>query len=173
MTLPTPLCRAVLATLVFTGLVGLAGPAAADTSVSDAWIRGTVAHQKATGMYARITSSSGGKLVAARSPAAGVAEVHEMAMQGNTMLMRRVPALELPAGKTVALEPGGYHVMLMQLTRELAPGDAVPVTLVIETAGGRREEVTVDATVRALGAGGAGGAPAAPAAPGGHGAMKH
>lgn len=167
MTLPTPLGRAALAALLLAGLGGLSSPASAATSVSDAWIRGTVAHQKATGMYARITSSTGGKLVAARSPAAGVAEVHEMAMDGNTMRMRHVPALELPAGKTVALEPGGYHVMLMQLRRELAPGDIVPVTLVVETAAGQREEVTVNATVRALGAG------AAPAAPDGHGTMKH
>ena len=139
-------------------------PAWAQTSVQDAWIRGTVAQQKATGMFARITSAAGGKLVAASSPVAGVVEIHEMKMEGNTMKMRAVPSVELPAGKAVELRPGGYHVMLMSLERQLQPGEVVPVTLVVE-AGGKRENVEVKALVRPL----EGGAPAA----GGHGGMKH
>ncbi|MFO1291991.1 MAG: copper chaperone PCu(A)C [Rubrivivax sp.] len=139
-------------------------PAWAQTSVQDAWIRGTVAQQKATGMFARITSAAGGKLVAASSPVAGVVEIHEMKMEGNTMKMRAVPSVELPAGKAVELRPGGYHVMLMSLERQLQPGEMVPVTLVVE-AGGKRENVEVKALVRPL----EGGAPAA----GGHGGMKH
>lgn len=139
-------------------------PAWAQTSVQDAWIRGTVAQQKATGMFARITSAAGGKLVAASSPVAGVVEIHEMKMEGNTMKMRAVPSVELPAGKAVELKPGGYHVMLMSLERQLQPGEMVPVTLVVE-AGGKRENVEVKALVRPL----EGGAPAA----GGHGGMKH
>ncbi|MBL8343556.1 MAG: copper chaperone PCu(A)C [Rubrivivax sp.] len=128
-------------------------PAQAQTTVKDAWVRGTVAQQKATGLFAQITSASGGKLVAATSPVAGVVEIHEMAMVGDVMRMRAVAALELPAGKAVKLEPGGYHVMLLDLKQQLKPGDTVSVTLVVEGAGGKRENVEVKAPVRPLAGG--------------------
>jgi copper(I)-binding protein len=133
------------------GLLALvmALPAAAQVSVKDPWVRGTVAQQKATGLFAQVTSTNGGKLVAASSPVAGVVEIHEMAMEGSVMKMRAIPGLDLPAGKPVDLKPGGYHVMLMQLKQQLKPGDTVPVTLVIES-GGKRESVEVKATVRPL-----------------------
>ena len=128
----------------------LAVCAQAQTSVSDAWVRGTVAGQKTSGMFARITSAQGGKLVAAASPLAGVVEIHEMAMDGNVMKMRAVTAMDLPAGKTVELKPGGYHLMLLDLKQELKPGETVPVTLVVEGAGGKRENVEIKAPVKAL-----------------------
>ena len=131
-------------------LVVAAFGAQAQTTVKDPWVRGTVAGQKATGMFGQVTSTSGGKLVSASSPVAGVVEIHEMAMEGNVMKMRAVSGLELPAGKAVDLKPGGYHVMLMDLKQELKPGDAVPVTLVIEGAGGKRESVELKAPVKAL-----------------------
>ena len=137
-------------TLVLIAVLAAFG-AQAQTTVKDPWIRGTVAQQKATGMFAQVTSTSGGKLVAASSPAAGVVEIHEMAMDGNVMKMRAVPGIDLPAGKTVDLKPGRYHVMLMDLKRELKAGETVPVTLVIEGADKKRETVEVKATVRALG----------------------
>jgi copper(I)-binding protein len=136
-------------TLIVLAALGAFG-AQAQTTVKDPWVRGTVAGQKATGMFAQITSASGGKLVSASSPLAGVVEVHEMVMDGNVMKMRAVTGLELPAGKAVELKPGGYHVMLMDLKQELRTGDSVPVTLVIEGAGGKRESVEVKAPVKAL-----------------------
>ncbi len=93
---------------------------------------------------------SAGKLVSATSPVAGVVEIHEMVMDGNVMKMRAVTGLELPAGKAVELKPGGYHVMLMDLKQELKAGESVPLTLVIEGAGGKRETLEVKAPVRAL-----------------------
>jgi copper(I)-binding protein len=129
----------------------LAFAAQAQTSVKDPWVRGTVAQQKATGMFAQITSSTGGKLVSASSPVAGVVEIHEMTMDGNVMKMRAVAGVELPAGKPVELKPGGYHVMLMDLKKELKPGEMVPVTLVVEGADKKRETIEVKATVKPLG----------------------
>jgi copper(I)-binding protein len=64
------------------------------------------------------------------------------------MRMRAVEALELPAGKAVELRPGGYHVMLMDLQRDLKEGEIVPLTLVIEQ-GGKRQNIEVKAPVRA------------------------
>jgi copper(I)-binding protein len=134
--------------------LALAGTPAADalaqTTVKDAWIRGTVPAQTDTGMFGKVTSTSGGKLVAASSPAAGLVEIHEMTMVDNMMRMRPVAGVDLPAGKPVELKPGGYHVMLMQLKQQLKPGDTVPVTLVIEGKDGKRENVDLKVQVKPL-----------------------
>lgn len=147
-------------TLAFV-LAALAPAALGQTTVKDPWVRGTVAQQKASGFFAQITSTAGGRLIAASSPVAGVVEVHEMSMAGDTMQMRAIAALDLPAGKSVELKPGGYHVMLMDLKQQLRAGDVVSITLVIEGAAGKREVLEVKAPVKALGAG-AGAAPSAP-----------
>ena len=144
--------RSIARIVAFVGTLGLAAGALAQTSVTDLWVRGTVPQQKASGAFMQITSAQGGKLVSVSSPVAGVAEVHEMAMEGTTMRMRAVPALELPAGRAVKLEPGGYHVMLMDLKATLKAGDTVPLTLVVEGKDGKRETVEVRAPVRPLGA---------------------
>ena len=137
----------VLAALAFTPVAALA-----QTTVTAAWVRGTVAQQRTTGLFAQITSAQGGRLVSVTSPLAGVVEIHEMKMEGDVMRMRAVPALELPAGKSVALKPGGYHVMLMDLKQPLKAGDSVPVTLVVEGADKKREFIEIKATVRAAAA---------------------
>lgn len=76
------------------------------------------------------------RLVAARSDIAGHMEIHEMAMADGVMKMRELPdGLAIPAGETVALKPGGYHVMFMDLKGPLVEGETVTVTLVFEKAG--------------------------------------
>ena len=110
-------------------------PAWAQTAavkVEGAWARASVQGQKATGAFMRLTAQDGARLVRAESPAAGITEVHEMKMEGDIMKMRAVPALDLPAGKTVELKPGGYHVMLLDLTVPVgtaAPGGATAGTM--------------------------------------------
>ena len=129
------------------------GAVHAQNSVTEAWIRGTVPQQKATGLFASITSAKGARLVAGSTPVAGIVEIHEMAMDGNVMKMRALPnGLDLPAGKAVALKPGGYHVMLMDLKQALKAGDTVPVTLVFEGADKKRESVEIQVPVKALSA---------------------
>lgn len=128
----------------------LAIPAAhAGVDVADPWVRATVAQQKVTGAFMKITSSVDARLIEIRSPIAAVAEIHEMTMEGDKMKMRAVPALALPAGTTVELRPGGYHVMLLGLVAQAREGETVPVTLTIETADGR-ETVEIAAPVRPL-----------------------
>lgn len=126
--------------------------AQAQVTVKDAWVRATVPHQKATGAFMQLSATKDSKLVSASSPVAPVVEVHEMAMKDNVMRMRQVPSVALPAGQTVELKPGGYHVMLMDLPRQVKEGETVPLTLVVESADGKRENLTVQAPVRALGA---------------------
>jgi copper(I)-binding protein len=120
--------------------------------VSDAWVRATVPGQLAAGAFMKITSRANARLVGASSPVAKIAEVHEMKLEAGVMKMRAADRLELPAGKAVTLAPGGYHVMLMGLAQPLREGDAVPITLTIEDAGGARRDVRVTAAVRAIAA---------------------
>ena len=140
--------RTFFAAILFT----LCGAAGAQTTVTDAWVRGTVPQQKASGLFAKITSVTGGRLVSASSPVAGVVEIHEMAITGDVMKMRAVPGLDLPAGKAVELKPGGYHLMLLDLKQQLKAGDTVSVTLTIEGTDKKREILEIKAPVRALGA---------------------
>ena len=100
--------------------------------VVEPWARATVQGQKATGAFMKITSKEGAKLVGASSPAAGVTEIHEMKMDKDVMKMQSIKALDLPAGQTVSLKPGSYHVMLMDLKAPVAEGSHVVVTLMFE-----------------------------------------
>lgn len=78
---------------------------AQSVEVQDAWIRGTVAGQKATGAFMSLTSRSPARLVAAASPAARAAEIHAMRMEGGVMRMFAVDGIDLPANRTVKLAP--------------------------------------------------------------------
>lgn len=127
-----------------------AAPALAQVAVKDAWVRGTVPQQTATGAFMQLTSPVDAKLVAAQSAAAANVEIHEMRMDGGVMRMRPLAALELPANRAVELKPGGYHVMLMNLTKPLKEGDAVTITFTVEAADGKRSNFDVTATVRPL-----------------------
>ncbi|MDA8454775.1 copper chaperone PCu(A)C [Acidovorax sp. GBBC 3334] len=119
-------------------------------SVQDAWIRATVPQQKATGAFMKITADQPMRLIGVTSPAAPVAEIHEMRLQDNVMKMRQVAGIDLPAGQAVELKPGGYHVMLMDLPQPVKAGDSVPLQLVLETAAGQRRTLDIQVPVRSL-----------------------
>ena len=145
-----------------------AAAAQAQVTVKDAWARSTVPGQKGTGAFMKITAPQATQLVGVSSPVAGVAEVHEMKMEGDVMKMRAVAGLDLPAGQAVELKPGGYHVMLMDLKQTLAKDSTVPLTLRFRDAKGAESKVDLVVPVSTV----APGAAAAPAAAG-HGAHKH
>lgn len=121
--------------------------ALAQVTVTEPWIRATVPRQESAAAFMRLQSAQPARLVAASTPAAERVEIHEMAMDGNTMRMRPVDAVALPAGRAVGLTPGGYHVMLLGLKRQLKEGDRVELTLVVQDAQGKRENVKVTAPV--------------------------
>ena len=131
-------------------LFALALPAAAQVTVTDPWARATVAGQKATGAFMQLNSATDAALVGAASPVAKVVEIHEMKMDAGVMKMAAVGKLPLPAGKPVALAPGGYHVMLMDLTQPLKEGETIPLTLSVADPAGRVTKIEVRAAVRAL-----------------------
>lgn len=122
----------------------------AQLKVTDAWVRGTVAQQKSSGAFMSLTATEPLRLVEARSPVAALVEIHEMTMTDNVMRMRAVSGVDLPAGKTVDLSPGGFHVMLMDLRQQLKEGDSVPLTLVLEDRNRKQQTVEIKAAVRAL-----------------------
>jgi len=155
-------------TLTLAALV-LAATAQAQVSVKDAWVRATVPQQKATGAFMQLVSAKDARLVEAKSPVAGVVEIHEMAMVDQVMKMRAVPGLELPAGKMVELKPGGYHVMLLDLKGQVKDGDMVPLTLVVEGRDGKRQTLELKVPARPLNAA----AQKDMSQGGGHGPMKH
>lgn len=138
--------------LVLAALTALfAVPVFSQVQVTDPWVRATVPQQQATGAFMRLTSPVAARLVEVRSPAARIVEIHEMSMQDNVMRMRAMAAgLELPAGAAVNLQPGGYHVMLIDLVKPLKEGETVPLTLVVEGKDKRRETIEVQAPVRPL-----------------------
>jgi periplasmic copper chaperone A len=116
--------------------------------VKDAWVRTSVQGQKATGAFMKITAKDGARLVAASSPVAGVTEVHEMKMEGDLMRMRELKdGLDLPAGKTIELKPGGFHVMLMDLKAALPKDTTVPLTLVFKDAKGKESRLELKVAV--------------------------
>jgi copper(I)-binding protein len=133
------------------GCVCLAFNAAAAVTATEAWVRGTVPAQTATGAFVTLESSDEARVVAVQSPAAKSAEIHASENRGGVMHMHAVDSLLLPAGKRVEMKPGGYHVMLVGLTRALVAGDKVALTFTIEDVKGQRTRVEVSADVRPLG----------------------
>jgi copper(I)-binding protein len=122
--------------------------ASAQVDVQNAWARATVKGQSATGAFMTLTAKDGAKLVGASSPAAGVAQVHEMKMEGGVMKMAEVKGgLDLPAGKALELKPGGYHVMLMDLKQTLDKDSTVPLTLVFKDVKGAESRIELKVPV--------------------------
>ncbi|KMN05736.1 copper chaperone PCu(A)C [Pseudomonas helleri] len=136
--------------LMLLSLLGLSLNVSAQTVVDDAWVRATVPGQPSSGAFMHITASSDSKLVEVKSPVAKTVEIHESTMKNDVMSMQAVPFVALPAGKTVNIEPEGYHVMLMDLTGQIKDGDQVPLTLIVEDAKGTKESIEVKAQARAL-----------------------
>ena len=143
------LARLALVVISLVALVGLAGCGGSGGSikVSDAWARPSMGMDRAGAAYLVISNEGdeGDVLLGASSPAAATVEVHETTMDADgAMVMQPVGSLEIPAGETVRLEPGSYHLMLIELTGELTVGGEIEITLSFENAG----EIMVSAEVR-------------------------
>ena len=133
------------------GMVGAADYRVGSLEIDRPWARATAPTAPAGGGFLTIVNkgTTTDRLVAARSPVAQTSQIHEMKMEGNVMRMRELDkGLEIPAGGTVTLAPGGIHVMLMGLKAPLQQGTRVPVTLVFEKAG----SIDIELGVESLGA---------------------
>ena len=125
-------------------LAATAAQAQNAVKVDKAWARPTVAGQSGGGGFLVITGGTAAdRLLSASAGISKVVELHKMEMDGNVMRMRPVDTIDVPAGGTVELKPGGLHVMFMGLNKTLKTGDRFPLTLKFEKAG----EVKVDVQV--------------------------
>ncbi len=109
-----------------------------DLEITGAFTRATLPNAPVAGGYLTISNKGAAddRLVSVSTPAAGMAQIHEMKMEGDVMKMNELPeGLVIPAGGSVALAPGGYHLMFMDLTGPLVEGESIIVTLTFEKAG--------------------------------------
>ena len=121
-------------------------------TIGHPYARATAAGQPTGGGYMSFANAGpADKLVSITADVSKSVELHTMTMEGDVMRMRQVDAIELAAGKTVELKPGGYHVMFVGLKAPLKAGDKFPAKLKFENAG----EVDVTFNVEAPAAAGA------------------
>lgn len=124
--------------------------ARAEIVVGDPWIRATVPVQKSAGAFMQLRSSAATRLIEAKTPAAGRVELHAMSMDGATMRMHAVDGVDLQANRPVDLAGGAYHLMLLDLRRQLKEGEQLPLTLIFRAPDGKQENLTVNVPVKPL-----------------------
>jgi copper(I)-binding protein len=134
---------AITLTLLLCSLSAHAG-----VEISAAWARATAPGQEVGAAYMRLKSSGAAKLIKVASAAAGTVEIHEMSMNGGVMKMRMLDELNLPAGKSVALEPGGFHLMLIDLKKPLKAGDHIDISLTLKDSRGKLSSQKVSLPVK-------------------------
>lgn len=121
-----------------------ASAAAEPPAISEAWIRATPPGARTAAAYLTMTSiGTADRLVGATTPAAAAVEIHTHVTEGGLQRMTRLTDLTLPAGVAVRLEPGGLHLMLIDVARPLEPGTNVPLSLRFATAGAVELEIPV------------------------------
>lgn len=123
---------------------------AGDLEIAHPWSREVPVGARVAGGYFTVTNkgAEADRLVAVSSDVSAKAEIHQMTVKDGVMTMRPVEGgLEIPAGATVALEPGGYHLMFMDLKQRPVKGESFSATLTFAKAG----SVTVDLAVEGLG----------------------
>lgn len=112
---------------VVLGLASMYGYA--DVSIKAPWVRATAPAQKVAGGYMQISSTTNATLLKLTSPMASSVELHASTMENGVMKMRYLEQLEIPAGKVIEFKPGGYHIMLIGLKKQLVEGDKIPLKL--------------------------------------------
>lgn len=136
--------------LLLAGFISaLAVPAqAGSVRVDNAWVRATAPGQKVAGGFMDLTADADMTLVGGSSPVSRHFELHLMRMENGVMEMRALKQILLPKGKTIRLEPGGLHVMFIDLKQPIRAGQKVPVNLTFKDADGKERKVAVEARAR-------------------------
>ena len=135
----------ILAAILFLPAPGFGQAGGGPLQVEGAWTRRAAMMKGDAGgggsgngaVYAVLVNAGNAPdaLVGVASDAAATAEIHETYRHMNMMMMRQVGKIDVPAGGKVEMKPGGYHIMLLNLKRELKPGETIGVTLQFEKAG--------------------------------------
>ena len=124
--------------------------ATAPVKAENAWARASVQGQDSSGAFVTLVASEPVTLTGVSTPAAGIAELHEMKMEGNVMRMRAAETLPVAPGKPLELRPGGFHIMLMDLKGPLMAGTKIPLTLSFKDAKGQASELKLAVPVSVL-----------------------
>jgi copper(I)-binding protein len=127
-------------------LAGCGGPSAPSSiEVAEAWSPETPPGASVAAGYMTIRNGTAADdaIIAMESPVAGAVEAHTMTMEEGMMRMRKIENLEVPAGKSVVLEPGAMHLMLIDLKDPLAAGGRYPLTLTFKVAGKVQTEMEI------------------------------
>ena len=135
--------------LMLVAVVPAWGETAAEAvEVEDPYVRAVPPGQSNSAAFMRLDNGSqqAHALVAVRSPAAQAVELHTHTMRDGMMSMRPLAQVELPAGESVALQPGGLHVMLIGLQQQLELDQEISLTLVF----GDGSEREISAPVRKI-----------------------
>lgn len=136
-------CFSLLAPLFFSAAALAAG--ADQISVQEPYVRLAPPNAPATAafMVIRNAGDKDVKVVRADNPASKVTELHTHLNEGGIMKMRQVPAIEIKAKSEVKLQPGGLHVMLIDMKNAMKEGDVVPITLTLDDGSSKQVEARV------------------------------
>ncbi|MCY7397518.1 MAG: copper chaperone PCu(A)C [Sphingomonas bacterium] len=129
--------------LIAFALTASCAPGAPQIEIGDAWARATAPGQSRGAAYATIVNRGAADRLVGVASDAGSATLHRSHHDGGVARMRMLPELPIPAGSSVALAPGGTHVMLTRLAAPLAIGADFPLTFRFAGAGPRTVKVTV------------------------------
>ena len=141
---------AMVAVVFLLSACGISAPAGSQSGIE---ISAPFAHAagagETTAAYMSIKNSGmeADSLLNASCDAARMVQVMESKMEGDVMSMGDIPVIDLPAGGTVELKSGGYHIMLMDLKQELKDGTTINITFEFAKAG----KITLEVPVIALG----------------------
>jgi copper(I)-binding protein len=133
-----PLGRRIgAAALVLVLLLAACAPPATSIGslkIESPWSRAGVSGTNAVYLTIRNDGSTADRLIAASTPNARVIEIHQSTMEGGVARMGQVPGIDIPAGGSVELKPGGFHLMLID-AKPINAGERFPLTLRFERAG--------------------------------------
>lgn len=104
---------------------GVKTGAETEVKITDSWVRENAPGQSVGAAYMTLNSPQDSALVYVETPAAGTVEIHSMQMENDVMKMRMLEELPLKAGKPEKLAPGGFHLMLFDLTTPLKAGETL------------------------------------------------
>lgn len=142
---------AFVAVLIVAAAVAACAQAAKTSiAVEDPYARATPAGALSGAVYMTLDNKTDAadRLIGAATDVAARVQIHEMSMANGVMQMRELAnGLLIPAGESVALKPGGYHVMLIGLRKRLTAGETFPLTLTFEKAG----NISVTVPIKAMG----------------------
>jgi len=138
----------LLAAIYILGSCSAFGGEDAGITVTDAWMRASLGKVPTTAAYFKVENKGAteDRLIGVSTPAAAMSHLHESVEENGVMQMRSVAALTLKPGQSLQLDPGGLHVMVMNLKAPLKAGEKVPLVLSFEKAG----TIKVEADVRGL-----------------------